>query len=368
MVTISPKARAKLKAFIAELASHRGRHTELISVYVPAGYDLTKIIGHLAQEQGTAANIKSAATRKNVIAALEKLIGHLRLYPRTPPNGLAAFCGNVSTVEGVVDLRVWSIDPPLPLSTRIYRCDKAFVLEPLAEMLEPKELYALVVMDRREANIALLRGKRIEPLISTHSHVPGKFRAGGQSARRFEQLRELAAKDFYKKIAEYMKEQLLGRPELKGIIVGGPGPTKYEFIEGGFIVTELARKIIAIKDLAYTGEFGLHELIEKAKDVLAAEEVAHEKAVMARFFELLARKPGMVAYGIDEVRKALDARQVEQLLLSDKLERALRSELEASGEANDAEIVPISTETREGIQLAEMGGVAAILRYEVAGR
>ena len=141
---------------------------------------MNKIINHLAQEQGTATNIKSSATRKNVIDALERMIQHLKLFKKTPQNGLAVFSGNVAEREGQQDFKVWSIEPPVPLKTRIYRCDKEFVLDILRDMLETKDVYGLVVMDRRDANIALLKGKTIVPLVKTHSEVPGKFKAGGQ--------------------------------------------------------------------------------------------------------------------------------------------------------------------------------------------
>src|SRR3989338_355429 len=152
---LDAKQRHALKKFIKELEPHRGRHTELVTVYVPTGYDLNKVTTQLAQEQGTATNIKSTGTRKNVIDALEKMLQHLKLYPRTPPNGLAAFAGNIAEREGQSDVRAWSIEPPVPLNLRVYRCDKEFVLEPLKEMLEAKEVYGLLVLDRRDAMLAL---------------------------------------------------------------------------------------------------------------------------------------------------------------------------------------------------------------------
>ena len=76
---------------IQELKSCKAAHTEFVSVYIPAEYELSKITNHLAEEAGTASNIKSTSTRKNVQGALEKMIQHLKLYPRTPPNGLAVF-------------------------------------------------------------------------------------------------------------------------------------------------------------------------------------------------------------------------------------------------------------------------------------
>ena len=206
-----------LKKFIKELEGKQARHTEFVTVYVPKDYDINKIINHLQQEQGTATNIKSAQTRNNVIDALERMIKHLRLFKSTPPNGLAVFSGNVASHEGKQDFKVWSIEPPIPLKTRLYRCDKTFVVDLLEEMLETKEVYGLVVMDRRDADIAYLKGKTIIPLKKTHSEVPGKFKAGGQSAARFARIREGAAKDHYKKVAEYVKEQFLMNKDLKGI-------------------------------------------------------------------------------------------------------------------------------------------------------
>jgi peptide chain release factor subunit 1 len=364
-MSLSEFQRHELKKFIKELDQYRGRHTEFVSVLIPAGYEMTKVINHLAQEQGTATNIKSSSTRKNVIDALERMIQHLRLYKQTPANGLAAYSGNIASAEGQSDVRVWSIEPPIPLNTRIYRCDKDFKLDILRDMLDAKEVYGLIVLDRRDADIAILKGKTIIPLLKTHSEVPGKMKAGGQSAARFARNRELAAKEHFKKVAEYVKEQFLKMEGLKGILVGGPGPTKYDFVEGGFITNEVAKKIIAIKDLSYTEDFGLEELVEKCDDVLASEEIAKEKKLMGRFFDNLAKNPNMAAYGEVDVMNKLKMGAADIVLLSDELDDSKIDDFEIEAKKMGTTIELISTETREGVQLRELGKVAAILRYEV---
>ncbi|TKJ17079.1 peptide chain release factor 1 [Candidatus Woesearchaeota archaeon B3_Woes] len=363
-MTLTEKQKHDLKKFVKELEQHRGRHTELVSVYVPSGYDIIKIIQHLEQERGTASNIKSAATRKNVITALEKMIQHLRLFKKTPDNGLAVFAGNVSEREGQEDFEVWSVEPPELLKTRIYRCDKEFQLELLRDMMDVKEVYGLVILDRRDANIAYLKGKTIVPLKSTHSEVPGKTKAGGQSAARFERLRDGAAKEHFKKVAEYVKEQFLDNKNLKGIIVGGPGPTKHDWVDGGYLTDQLKQKIIAVKDLGYTGDFGLQELVDKSQDVLANEELVSEKKIMQRFLDLLAKKPNIISYGEKEVMEFLKTGVVEIILLSEKLDDKKIEEFEEEANKVGTEVNIISTETREGVQLKELGKVAAILRYE----
>lgn len=365
MEQVTAQDRHKLKKFISELETYRGRHTELVSVYVPQGYEMTKIVNHLAEEQGTASNIKSSSTRNNVTDALERMIQHLRLYTRTPENGLAAFSGNVAEREGQSDVKVWSIEPPVPLKIRLYRCDKEFVLEPLRDMLQDKEIYALIVMDRREGNIAILRGKSLTPILKTTSNVPGKTRAGGQSSQRFERIREGAAKEFYSKLGDYMTQELLHNKELKGIIIGGPGPTKYDFVSGNYITGDLKKKILGIKDITYTGDFGLNELLDKSQDILAEASVTKEKKLVTQFLEMLAKTPNKVNYGQKNVMDNLKSGVVDMLLLSEELDEKLIEQFEEEAKKFGTKVEIISTQTREGAQLRDIGGIAAILRYEV---
>ncbi len=173
-------SKAELEEIVEELENYKGRHTELITVYISAGYDVNSVQKQLEAEKSTAKNIKSATTRKNVIDALEKIIREFKSMKKTPENGLAVFCGNISSVEGQQEIELWAIEPPMPLKTRLYRCDKEFVLEPLKEMLEVEEVYGLLVMDRKEATLGLLEGKRIEILQKMTSGIPSKVRAGGQ--------------------------------------------------------------------------------------------------------------------------------------------------------------------------------------------
>ena len=363
---ISAKDRLHIKHFLKEVEAVRGRHTELISVYVPAGYDLNGKIAQIQQEQGTATNIKSKGTRDNVIASLEKMVQHLRSYPKNPENGLIAFAGNAADREGQQDYKVWSIEPPIPLKQNLYRCDKEFVTEPLHDMVDDKIIFGLVVMDKREGNVAILKGKTIIPLKQLGSAVPGKHKTGGQSAQRFERLREGAAIEFYKRIAQQMLEEFLdNQTEIQGIIVGGPGHTKYEFVDGGYINDQLKRKIIGIKDLSYTGDFGLQELLAKSEDILSEEEVVKEKLLMRRFFEKLATESNRVSYGYDDIKRLTAMGAVDTILISEELDEKKLEELEEVAEKLGSKIEIISTETREGVQLRDMGLVAAMLRYPV---
>lgn len=366
MATIDSTQRYKLKRFLRELKSIRGLHTELVTVYIPAGYELIKIIQHLAQEQGTASNIKDKTNRQNVVDSLERMIRHLRLFKSTPPNGLAVFSGNISSMEGKQDIKVWSLEPPVPLNIRMYRCDKLFITEPLEGMLNINDTFGLIVIDNRDASVGVVRGKSIQTIKEMHSAVPGKFKAGGQSQQRFARLREGAANDFYKRVAEVANSEFLAMGhDLKGILIGGPGMTKEIFLNTSHLNNELKKKIIAVRDLSYTGDFGMNELVERSEDALAEEEITKEKKVVQEMLTMLATNSDKVVYGVADVKKALELGAVDKLLLSEDFPGI--DELEDMAEQMKTKVFIVSTETKEGVQLRDLGGAGAILRYSLEG-
>ncbi|MEK6918006.1 MAG: peptide chain release factor aRF-1 [Nanoarchaeota archaeon] len=360
-----PITKDELDELVKELDTYKARATELITVYIPAGQNIYTVADQLEAEKSTAKNIKSTTTRKNVGNALDKITRCLKDYRKTPENGLALFAGNISEIEGQEDLRIWNFEPSTPLKVRMYRCDKEFILEPLKEMLAVTEVFGLLVMDRKEATIGLLEGKHIEVLQKMTSGIPSKVRAGGQSSQRFHRITEGLTKDFYNRIAEEMKKIFYDMPKLKGILVGGPIPTKDEFLEGEYLPSKLQGKLIGILDLGDTSESGLKELVEKARDILVGQELVYEKKVLEKFFRILGERPDIAALKEPETRKALEYGAVDTLVISKEINKFLAKELVKLAENIGASVEMISTETEEGQQFKNMGGIGAILRFKV---
>ena len=153
-------------------------------------------------------------------------------------------------------------------------------------MMSENELYGLGVIDRSEATVGLLRGKRIEVLKNMQSLVPSKHRMGGQSARRFERQIEIAAHEWYEKVADVMTDAFLSRPEMKGIVIGGPGYTKEYFATQDYIHHELKKKILEpYLDTGYTDEYGLRELVEKARSIHSDLDLMREKTLVQKLMD-----------------------------------------------------------------------------------
>lgn len=363
---ITEKQRQELEELVNLLEGIRGMHTELVTVLIPAGTNIHQVSNQLSSEASTAENIKSKQTRTAVVSALEMIIRKLKDFKQTPPNGLAIFCGNVSRKEGSQDIKIWAYLPPKPLNVRIYRCDKVFVIDPLKEMLSVQDVYGLLAIDRQQATIGVLEGKQIKILRTLTSGVPSKIRAGGQSAARFHRITEGLAKEFFRRVADGMKEVFFNMPKLKGILVGGPIPTKEEFLEIGDLVTKLKEKVISVKDIGYVDEHGLKLLVEASEKDIANQELVKEKNFVNKFFEGLGKSKAKAVYGEEKVNLALQRGAAGVVLVSKSLSKEKIKEYEKAAENIGAELHIISIETQEGEQFLNLTkGVGAILRFPI---
>jgi len=402
---MTSKLEYEFKRKLEKLEKFKGRGTELITLYIPPDKNIADVATQLRGELSQASNIKSKQTRTSVMAGLEAILQRLKYFKKPPEHGMVIISGVVDA-NGRQKHITEIIEPPEPVPLYKYHCDSEFYLEPLKEMLKEKKYYGLIVIDRREATVGMLKGKRIEVLRYTTSMVPGKHRQGGQSSVRFERLREIAIHEFYKKVGERASEALLPYiKQLLGVLIGGPSPTKEEFYEGEYLHHELQNRVIGLFDVSYTDESGLYELVEKAEDVFQELELMKEKKLMNRFLKEVARD-GLAAYGEEEIRRYIALGAVDTLLLSEDLRlervkyrcpkcgaeeemtvregissvpvckvdnitmeevkrRDIVLELSELAESMGAKVEFLSTESEEGAVLYNaFGGIAAILRFK----
>ena len=421
MSTTQPKKTSlelyRLRKTLNMLASKEGSHTELITLYVPPGKQISDAINLLREEYGTASNIKSNVTRKNVLDALVRVQQRLKLFKDPGEKGIVIFAGALPQEgggPGTERMETYVISPPEPIKIYLYRCDSRFHTEHLQEMLREKETYGIVLVDASDATIATLQGKRLDIVRQMYSGVTGKTRAGGQSARRYERLRDMQLNEYFTRVGRHADEIFLPIETLKGIILAGPGPTKYDFQKGDYLNYQLKAKILDVVDTAYVEEQGVKEVVEKAPEIMRKVRYIEEKQFMQAFLYEVGHDTGLITYGEAEVRRALEAGAVKRLLLSEGLdvnrvtvkcgacsyleqqtvkgqmlvgfeqslvgkpcpkcnapslattERVdIVDDLAQMAEYSNAEVEMISSETEEGQMLKNaFGGIAAMLRFK----
>ena len=311
----------KIRKTLEELSQKSGRGTELITVYIPKGKQLHEIISALQQEQGTADNIKSDLTRTHVVDSLGKVVSRLKLYKKTPERGLVMFCGALPPEGGgplgSEVVKVWEIDPPKDLKQYLYRCDDHFHVDILKDMLKDDNLIGFLAIDAKDAGWGLLYGDKIEVLSQTGSGVAGKHRQGGQSAKRFQKLREMELSYFYNRVAETTREYFIDIYPIKGLIISGPGPTKEDFINGNYLEYRLQDMIINTIDASYAGAEGIREAFAKYSEILGDFRMVEEKKLVEDLFREINSHSGKGSYGLQEIIEYLKNNVVKILIITD---------------------------------------------------
>ena len=311
----------KIRKILDELSQKTGRGTELISLYIPKNKQLHEVINNLREEQGTADNIKSDLTRTHVVDSLSKVTQRLKLYKKTPERGLVIFCGALPPEGGgplgSEVVKVYEIDPPKDLKTFLYRCDDHFHVDILKDMLKDDNLIGFLSIDAKDAGWGLLHGDKIEVLKETGSGVAGKHRQGGQSAKRFQKLREMELTYYYNRVAEITKEYFIDIYPIKGLIISGPGPTKEDFINGNYLEYRLQNMILATIDASYSGSEGIREAFAKSAEILSDFRMVEEKKIIEELFKHINTNTGLGAYGLKDVINYLKNNVIETLVITD---------------------------------------------------
>lgn len=307
------KEKYELKKQLARLRELKGSGTELISVYIPSKQPVHEMSNKLREEAGQATNIKSKSTRKNVGDALERIIHHLKTYGNVAPeSGVAIFCGNVSDSPAKTDIELFTVFPPTPVSISLYRCDSRFFLEPLERLMEVTDSYGIVVMDGRECTLAELKGTNVRVLSRIRSMAHAKMSKGGQSANRIARIIEESIEYYYKHVGEHMDRYFVNT--VKGVIIGGPGPTKENFVKMSPFNYQI--KVLGVVDTGYTDEYGIREVMSKSGDIISEQDAIKERVIIERFIKEVV-SDGLATYGENEVRKALESKQASTLLVSE---------------------------------------------------
>ena len=309
--------RRTLKAIIRELKKWRAHATTLLSLYIPPGRPISDVVNLLRQELAITENIKLKRTRDAVQTALSAAIDRLIRIRETPPNGLVVFVGRN---EETGDFIAWVFSPPDPVPVFFYRTDKEFHTEFLEPMVEESDVYGIVIIERDEATIGILKPSGIQVLEEIEWYVPGKHHKGGQSQRRFDRIIEQIVMEFYKHVAEKVNKHflpLLEQGKLKGVIIAGPGYAKYDFLKEAENLDYRIRKIIIGEpvDVAYQGYAGLREVVMKTRDVLSKQKFVEAMKTLEEFKYHLAKDDGYAIYGHNEVLEALKQGAVDKLLI-----------------------------------------------------
>ncbi|CAI2175781.1 19887_t:CDS:2, partial [Funneliformis geosporum] len=305
----------KVKKLIKSLEAARGNGTSMISLIIPPKDQVSRIAKMLADEYGTASNIKSRVNRLSVLAAITSTQQRLKLYTKVPTNGLVVYCGTIVTEEGKEKKVNIDFEPFKPINTSLYLCDNKFHTEALSELLESDNKFGFIIMDGNGALFGTLSGNTREVIHKFAVELPKKHGRGGQSALRFARLREEKRHNYVRKVAELAVQFFVTNDKVNvtGLILAGSADFKTELSQSDMFDNRLQTKVIKLVDVSYGGENGFNQSLANVKFI-------QEKKLIQKYFDEISQDTGKYCFGVDDTLKGLELGAVETLIVWENLD------------------------------------------------
>lgn len=364
----------KMKKLIQALESSRGNGTSMISLIISPKDQISKHAKMLADEYGTASNIKSRVNRLSVLSAIVSAQQKLKLYNKTPKNGLVIYSGTIVTDNGKEKKYVIDIEPFKEINTSFYLCDNKFHTEFLQELLNTEDIFGFIIIDGNGVLFGTLSGNTKTTLSKLSVDLPNKNRRGGQSALRFSRLREEKRHNFIRKAAELAVHFFINddKVNVTNLILAGSAEMKKELAQSSLFDQRLAACIMKVVDVSYGGEQGFNEAIQLVGEDLAGVKFIQEKKLIQRYFDEIAKDTGMYCYGVESILTALDMGAIETLIVWENLsilkddKQLFLDWLVENYQQFGVELKLVSNSSSLGAQFVKgFGGLGGILRYKL---
>ena len=160
---------------------------------------------------------------------------------------------------------------------------------------------------------------------------------------------------YYHRVADHATRTFIESEKVTGLILGGPGPTKEEFLKGDYLHYELQKKVLGVIDLGYSGREGVRELVEKASDLLKDVRLIEEKKLVQRFLGEVNKQGGLAVYGLPRVMDSLQRASAEVVLVSDDLDMVRLDAKCRKCSTVKSEVVPMARRTQERQEITSAG-------------
>ena len=183
-------------------------------------------------------------------------------------------------------------------------------------------------------------------MIEESSYIPSKHRQGGQSAQRFQRLRDEACQYFYRKVDKMINNLFLDKlDEIKFFILAGPGHTKNEYFTSSKLTQNIKEKIKIITNCTYHGFSGVREVLQKENQAILNSKFVMENDLMRDFYADF-NKGKQIFYGYNEILDNIQANNIIKIYISEKFQNTL--EIENYISQKEIPIIKISANTEFG--------------------
>lgn len=246
----------------------------------------------------------------------------------------------------------------VPIEQPSMHVDTVPHLYPLAQINDQYPRYAALLLDTNSAELyvfALGATKRRE---SVQNEKTRRTSMGGWSQARYQRRADNFHKQHVKEVVERL-EKLVAEEHLNHIVIA------CDEVARPFLMAQLPKHLAdKVIDMVSVDVKSIpeHELLSDSMAALRQADANTDREHVQRMLDAW-RAGGLAVAGIEATMRALDMRQVEELLIAAKPDRVAGpvDELVAKAQQNSARIRFIEDDSL----VAEVGGVGALLRFKI---
>lgn len=314
----------------------------VVSVYVP--------ISEATNMMNTLRETERSPEIEEVEAAIEKKLSAHK------EGTLCVFGWKTEKGVETKELTLSKVLPP------VYVVGKRPYIEPLHDILEINYDILLLILDHKKVRFRHFKGIEVSEQSSIKAYVRGKHRKGGWSQKRFERIRKIQIRNFYKKVENKLRKFDLKKIDF--ILLAGPGTAKKEFLQ---TLPQMERKKTRILD--GIGFSTLEDLM--TEKVIASIDRFRKKLELQQFLKVEdSVRKGLAEKENKIIHEALSRGAVDTLLIAkDYYAKTPKENKRIIKMIELAEKTSVEVEfiTNQEVmnKLHKHGSVVATLRYRV---
>jgi peptide subunit release factor 1 (eRF1) len=282
---------------------------------------------------------------------LERIRDYLNATELGSARAVAIFASTTGDVFEAVPLGVPIDEPSMHVGSTPH-------LYPLARLNDQHPRYAALLLDTISADLYVFALGSTTRHESVTSDKTRRTQMGGWSQARYQRRADNMHKQHMKEVVDVL-DRVVSAEHLDRIVVACDEVAKPFLMEQ--LPKHLAEKVIDIVNVDVKS-IAEHDLLTETMEALRRHDAKTDAEHVQRMLDAW-RAGGLAVAGIEATIRALDMRQVEELIIAGRPDRVgdPANELIAKAQQNSARIRFIEDDSL----LADVGGVGALLRFKI---
>ncbi len=219
------------------------------------------------------------------------------------------------------------IHPPKTIQKSYYRCDNRFHLDAVSEMYGESIAYGIVLLSGKEYRCYILEiiGSHKEFILvnSDEIQLQKRQKKGGQSAVRFDRIREIQRNHYTREVAEVIRQTYMRKNDteciIKGLIVGGVAGIKKEIMDEEIFQQYFSQKVMRVVNTEVINDLTVYDVYNKSCDLLSKLDMKAVSQIIDEIKNLIIDADDTLVFGIDEIVEGIGNYSIKKVIISENI-------------------------------------------------